>query len=313
VFIATLPLFHAYGMIVNTNIGLYVGLQSIVMQSFDFEKYLSLIPKYKVTHLHVVPPIMILLEKHPLVQKYDLSSLKHILSGAASLSPEIELKVKKRLPWLLSIKQAYGMSELSPVSHYAPKNQPLKPGSVGKLVPNLEAKIVNVETGKELGVNEEGELWIKGPSVMLGYYGMPKDTADTIDKDGFLHTGDVAKIDQDGFFYIVDRLKELIKYKGLQVAPAELEAILLDHPSIADAAVIPVPNDEAGEVPKAFVVVKEGKTLVEREVVEYVEKRVAHHKRIRGGVEFIAQIPKSASGKILRRILRDKQKQPSRL
>jgi len=235
---------------------------------------------------------------------YDLRSAKCIISGAAPLSAELEKRVLSRLPWILSINQAYGMTELSPVSHFSPPHLPSKAGSVGLLLPNLEAKIVDVDTGKELKEGMEGELWIKGPSVMQGYYKQPKETAATIDEDGFLHTGDIAKVDSDGYFYIVDRLKELIKYKGFQVAPAELEALLLQHPDIADAAVIPIPDEEAGEVPKAFVVLKPGHTLTTKEVIDFVNCKVSSQKRLRGGVEFVTQIPKSPSGKILRRLLK---------
>jgi acyl-CoA synthetase (AMP-forming)/AMP-acid ligase II len=199
------------------------------------------------------------------------------------------------------------MTETSPVTHLTTWESN-KPGSVGVCVPNTECKLVSVETGEEVGAGGRGEIHIRGPQVMKGYLGRPDATAQTVDAEGWLHTGDVAYADEDGFFYIVDRAKELIKYKAFQVAPAELEAVLLTHQSVADAAVIPSPDDEAGEVPKAFVVVKEGHGLTESEVLGFVAARVAPYKKVRR-VEFVAQIPKSPSGKILRRLLVERERQ----
>ena len=199
------------------------------------------------------------------------------------------------------------MTESSPATHLSTRAKN-KPGSVGVCVPNMECKLVSVETGEEVGVGERGEIHVRGPQVMKGYLGRPDATAQTVDAEGWLHTGDVAYVDEDGFFFIVDRAKELIKYKAFQVAPAELEAVLLTHPSVADAAVIPSPDDEAGEVPKAFVVVKEGHELTGAEVLDFVAARVAPYKKVRR-VEFVAQIPKSPSGKILRRLLVAKERE----
>ena len=166
--------------------------------------------------------------------------------------------------------------------------------------------MVDPATGEDLGVGEEGEIWLYGPQVMMGYLNNPEATAETIDADGWLHTGDIGRVDDDGYWYITDRLKELIKYKGFQVPPAELEALLLTHPSVADSAVIPIPDDEAGELPKAFVVLKPGHEATADELKEFVAGHVAHYKQIRQ-LEFLPEIPKSASGKILRRILRDRE------
>ncbi|HZD24576.1 MAG TPA: AMP-binding protein, partial [Acidimicrobiia bacterium] len=197
----------------------------------------------------------------------------------------------------------FGLSETSPVTHVAVPGE-AKPGSIGVLVPNTEARLVNPQTGNDVGVDESGELWLRGPQVMKGYRNNPAATAASIDEEGWFHTGDIGRVDSDGHWYITDRLKELIKYKGFQVAPAELEAVLLTHASIADAAVVGVPDEEAGEIPKAFVVRQEGTSLTADEVIDHVAARVATFKKVRA-VEFIDEIPKSLSGKILRRVLRE--------
>ena len=199
------------------------------------------------------------------------------------------------------IRQGYGMTETSPVTHSSPADpDKIKLGSTGPAVPNTECKIVDLESGEPVGLHHEGELCVRGPQVMKGYLNNPEATAHTIDAEGWLHTGDVVIVDEDGHFRVVDRLKELIKYKGFQVAPAELEATLLTHPAVADTAVIPCPDEEAGEIPKAFIVTKANVTA--EEIMSFVAERVSPHKKIRA-VEFIDQIPKSASGKILRRVL----------
>lgn len=297
--IAVLPFFHIYGMNVIMNYGLYRGATIIVMPRFELEQFLSALETHKVTRAHLVPPIILALAKHPVIDNFDLSNLKIIMSGAAPLDKNLSGACTERLRCI--IKQGYGMTESSPVTHICSEvPEEIKPGSVGQCVPNTECKIVGLETGAELESGQEGELWVRGPQVMLGYLNRPEATAQTIDTEGWLHTGDIAYADEEGHFYIVDRAKELIKYKGFQVAPAELEAVLLTHPAVADAAVIPYPDDEAGEVPKAFVVLKA--ETDEREIKEYVAARVAPYKKIRQ-VEFIEQIPKSPSGKILRRLL----------
>jgi len=202
-----------------------------------------------------------------------------------------------------SVRQGYGMTETSPVTHSSPAPpKPIKFGSVGVPAPNTECKIIDLETGKELGAGERGEVCVRGPQVMTGYLNNPEATAQTIDVEGWLHTGDIGYFDEDGHFFVVDRAKELIKYKGFQVAPAELEAVLLTHPSVADAAVIPYPDDEAGEVPKGIIVLREA--AEPEAIMQFIAERVAPHKRIRH-LEFVDKIPKSPSGKILRRILVD--------
>jgi acyl-CoA synthetase (AMP-forming)/AMP-acid ligase II len=251
------------------------------------------------------------LAKHPAVADYDLSDLRVVFSGAAPLDGELGKAVQDRLG--VSVVQGYGMSEASPVTHFTPIAAVDVPcDSVGFAAPNTENKLLDPATGAEIalpeqGVSERGELCVKGPNVMLGYLGDAAATDAMIDADGFLHTGDIATVDARGVVTIVDRIKELIKYKGYQVAPAELEALLLAHPAIADAAVIGVQNEEGEEVPKAFVVRQPGAELTAHEVVEFVAGRVAPYKKVRR-VEFVEVVPKSASGKILRRELRDRER-----
>lgn len=301
VLLGLLPFFHIYGMVVVMSWALYQRATVVTMPRFDMEQFLNLAQSHRLSYAHLVPPIVLGLAKHPLVDKFDLSNLRAIVSGAAPLSGELEAAVKARLG--VEVTQGYGMTESSPVTHFCfrlPAGK-LKPGSVGQVVPNTLARIVDPVTREEFGAGQEGELWVKGPQVMQGYLNNPQATANTVDRDGWLHTGDIAVADEDGYFWIVDRLKELIKYKGYQVAPAELEALLLTHPAVADAAVIGLPDDEAGELPKAFVVRKGD--VSEDEILAFVADQVAPYKRIRF-VEFIDAVPKSASGKILRRVLK---------
>jgi acyl-CoA synthetase (AMP-forming)/AMP-acid ligase II len=294
-----LPLFHIYGLVVVLNMGLHMGATIVTLPRFDFEQFLKTINTHRVTLAHLVPPIVLALAKSPVVDNYDLSSLKMLFCGAAPLDENLTRNAMQRLN--VDIRQGYGMTETSPVTHSSPANpEHVKYGSVGVLAPNTEGKIIDLETGAVLPPRQEGELCVRGPQVMKGYLNRPEATAATIDADNWLHTGDIAYFDEDGHFFIVDRAKELIKYKGFQVPPAELEALLLTHEAVADAAVIPCPDEEAGEVPKAYVVLR-GETTAE-DLIHFVEQRVAPHKKIRS-VEFTDKIPKSPSGKILRRML----------
>jgi acyl-CoA synthetase (AMP-forming)/AMP-acid ligase II len=297
--LCVLPLFHIYGLVVVLNMGLHLGSTIVIMPRFDLEQFLAAIEKYRITLSHIVPPIVLKLAKEPIVDNYDLSSLKMIFSGAAPLGAELSRECMDRIG--CGIRQGYGMTETSPVTHSSPADPArMRLGSVGTAAPNTEVKLVDPGTGAELGANQEGEVCVRGPQIMKGYLNNPEATARTIDSDNWLHTGDIGYADSQGHFFIVDRVKELIKYKGFQVAPAELEALLLTHPAVLDAAVIPAHNDETGEVPKAFVVAKEETS--DKEIMDFVAARVAPYKKIRE-VEFIAQIPKSLSGKILRRVL----------
>lgn len=311
--LAVLPFFHIYGMTVLLDAALHARARLVIMPKFDLGDFLRNIAEHRCTFAFIAPPVAVALAKHPMIDDYDLSSLRGIMSGAAPLDADLGRAVAERLD--CAVVQGYGMSELSPVSHVTPFDggtelvgavAPLS--SSGWTVPNSESKIVDGETGNEIdvpaeGLSATGELWFRGPNVMAGYLNNEKATAETIDDDGFLHTGDLAQVDSNGCVYIVDRLKELIKYKGYQVPPAELEAVLLSHPSIADAAVIGVNDAEGEEVPKAFVVAQSDAELTEDDVMEFVAGQVAPYKKVRM-VEFIDAIPKSASGKILRKDLR---------
>ena len=312
--LAVLPFFHIYGMTVLLNAALHARAQLVIMPSFDLTEFLANIADQRCTHAFIAPPVAVALAKHPLVDEYDLSSLRGIMSGAAPLDEELGKAVTERLG--CPLVQGYGMSELSPVSHITPfdggqsalgTTAPMS--SCGWTVPNSSSKLIDAASGAEIGLpdsglSETGELWFKGPNVMAGYLNNETATNDTIDADGYLHTGDLARVDASGCVFIVDRLKELIKYKGYQVPPAELEAVLLGHPSIADAAVVGVIDTESGEeVPKAFVVRQPDAELSAEAVMEYVAGHVAAYKKVRQ-VAFIDAIPKSASGKILRKDLR---------
>ncbi|HZF27807.1 MAG TPA: AMP-binding protein [Gammaproteobacteria bacterium] len=301
-FVGVLPFFHIYGMVVILNYGLMRGVTVVTMPRFEFEPFLKVLQDWRIELAHIVPPVAVALAKHPAVDNYDLSSLRWLLSAAAPLGSEITSAIEARLN--VRMRQGYGMTEASPASHYTGPDA-RRPGKVGTLVPNTECRIVDTETGLDLSVDEPGEVWIRGPQVMKGYLNNPEATARTVDADGWLHTGDIGVVDADGFLLVVDRLKELIKVKGFQVAPAELEALLLKHPRIADAAVIPVADDDAGEVPKAIVVARGA--LTADEVIAFVHDEVAHYKRIRH-VAFVEAIPKSASGKILRRVLVERER-----
>lgn len=300
--IAALPFFHIYGMQVLMNGLLANGVRVLSMPRFDLEVALKTIQDEKVTWFFAVPPMVLAFAKHPLVDQYDLSSLQTVFSGAAPLGAELAQEAAERVG--CEVVQGYGMTELSPVSHATPPGN-FKAGSSGLTVANTECRLVSAD-GEDQDVGGRGELWVRGPQVMKGYLNNQQATDDTIDADGWLHTGDVAELDENGHYSIVDRVKELIKYKGFQVPPAELEALLLTHPQIADCAVIGIPDDEAGELPKAFIVTAPGQELSAEDVQEFAADKVASYKKIRI-VEFIDEIPKSASGKILRRFLRDGQ------
>uniref|UniRef100_UPI003D758C10 AMP-binding protein n=1 Tax=Streptomyces sp. bgisy153 TaxID=3413793 RepID=UPI003D758C10 len=280
----------------------------VVLPRFELETFLAAIQNHRITALYVAPPIVLALAKHPAVARYDLSSLKYVISAAAPLDADLAAACSRRLN-LPPVGQAYGMTELSPGTHVVPLDamRDAPAGTVGRLIAGTEMRIVSLDDpGKDLGTGERGEILIRGPQVMKGYLGNPTATAAMIDPDGWLHTGDVGRVDAAGWLFVVDRVKELIKYKGFQVAPAELEALLLTHPGIADAAVTGTPTDEGTEVPHAYVV--RGPTaagLTAGEVMMYVAERVAPYKRVRR-VTFVDTVPRAASGKILRRRLKER-------
>ena len=295
--IAVLPLYHIYGLSVLMCGAVWKGATLVTMPRFDLEEFLRLLQDHRITRAFLVPPIVLALAKHPLVDKYDLSSLNTVLSGAAPLDAGLERAATERVD--ATVTQGWGLTETSPVLTTNLGGEP-RPGSVGRLLPNTECRIVDPVSGADVPAGEIGELVVRGPQIMKGYLGRPEETAQMLDPDGWLHTGDLGYADPDGYLYVVDRVKELIKYKGLQVAPAELEAVLLSHPAITDAAVVRSPDEEAGEVPKAFVVTSS--PLTADEVMAYVAERVAPFKKVRQ-VEFVDEIPKAPSGKILRRAL----------
>jgi acyl-CoA synthetase (AMP-forming)/AMP-acid ligase II len=307
VVVAVLPFFHLYGQAALMAATLWQGGTLVTMPRFDLEQFLAILQDYRISLAFVVPPIMLAMAKHPLVDRFDLSALRLVGSAAAPLGAELEEACAKRLGCVVG--QGYGLTETSPgLTSHPPVEARIRHGSVGQLVPNTQAKVIDPATGEALGRNQDGELCFRGPQVMRGYLNRAQETAQMLDADGWLRTGDIGHVDDDGYFYVVDRVKELIKYKGLQVAPAELEAVLVAHPGIADAAVVRVPDEAAGEVPKAFVVATA--ELSAQEVMDWVAERVAPYKKVRA-VEFIDQIPKSPSGKILRRLLMEHNRQPA--
>lgn len=302
-----LPLFHIYGLEVLMNGCIGVGATQVMMGRFDIEEFLQLLSSHEVTVLFTVPPVGLGLTQYPDVANYDLSSLRLGFFGAAPLSADMQSRIQSVLGF--PIIQGYGMTETSPVTNFdfmEPERSRL--GSIGPAVSDTDEKIVDLETGEtEVPRGEPGELMVRGPQVMKGYFNNAEATAETITDDGWLHTGDIVKMDEDGYVWVLDRKKELIKYKGFQVPPAELEGILLEHPDIADAAVVGKLDDESGEIPKAFVVRAANADVSDADVMGFVRDKVATFKQIRE-VEFIDAIPKNASGKILRRVLIDQER-----
>ncbi|XP_062537201.1 uncharacterized protein LOC134205691 [Armigeres subalbatus] len=297
-----LPFYHVYGFMLMLNVCCN-RYSMVVLPRFEPDLLLRSIQDYKVTMANLVPPLVVFLAKHPSIERYDLSSLKAILCGAAPLSMDIELQVVRRLPQIQSIRVGYGMSEAS-LGVISKTNS--KPGTVGRVHKTSWVKVVDTEHGKTLGPYQIGEICIKGPLVMKGYYKNEQATRETIDAEGWLHSGDTGYFDDEGDFFIVDRIKDLIKYKGFQVAPAEVEDVLLGHPGIKDAAVVGIPDEASGELPTAFVVLQDGARLSAVEVQRLVASKLSPQKHLRGGVYFVQEIPKTGSGKILRRELRDK-------
>ncbi len=300
--IAVLPFFHCYGLSAILNLGLYRGSTSVTMPRFELGPFVEHCERYGVTRAYVVPPIAQALAAHPVVGQHDLSALRAVMSAAAPLGAELADRCAARLG--CPVVQGFGMTELSPAALLAPLDVTGKSGSVGPAVPGTECRLVDTETGEDVQPGGRGELWVRGPQVMQGYLGNPEATAATIDADGWLRTGDIAVADDDGWFSIVDRVKELIKYNGFQVAPAELEALLLAHPQVVDCAVIGIPDERAGELPKAFIVPADGE-LDGEVLIGWIAGQVAPHKRLRA-VEMIDAIPKAPTGKILRRVLRER-------
>ncbi|VDM80150.1 unnamed protein product [Strongylus vulgaris] len=282
------------------------GATSVMLPHFKPDLFCSAIQAHQIRWLAVAPPIVTFLARSPICENYDLSCLQTLFSGSAPAPKHICYEVLQRYKNIKYVQQGYGMSETCMVSHLPDIRNGQPPGSVGKIAPNLEMKIVDPKSGDVKKRGEMGEVCVRGPTVMLGYHRKPEMTQHCI-KDGWMHTGDVGYVDDDGYLFIVDRIKELIKVKGFQVPPAELENILTQHPAISEAVVVGIPHDTKGEVPKAYVV-RQSDDLSENEVKAFVEERVSPHKHLVGGVEFVQEIPKNTSGKPLRRVLRDRNK-----
>lgn len=304
--LAALPLFHIYGIALIMSQCLYSRGRLVTLPRFHLTRFLEVIDSHRINSLFIAPPIAVALVKHPLVDQYDLSSLEFVLCAAAPLDGELAHALGQRLD--VRVLQAYGMTETCPGISAIPLDRTdIDLGSVGVLLPNIEARVIDPETGKDVEMGERGELWCRGPNIMLGYLNNPAASAAALDCDGFLHTGDIVTADRDGVFRVVDRLKELIKYKGYQVAPAELEAVLLTHAGVNDVAVIGVTDGAGQEVPKAFVQRSATRPDLDAdEVIDFVAERVAPYKKIRL-VEFVDSIPKSPAGKILRKELRGRE------
>jgi acyl-CoA synthetase (AMP-forming)/AMP-acid ligase II len=296
--LAVAPFFHAVGLIVLAARALCGGATLVTLPRFEVTGFLAALQDHRITQTVVVPPIVHALARHPAVDQYDLSSLEWLGCGAAPLGAEMQQACARRIG--CPVGQGYGMTEATAAIALWHAGTPVVPGTSGRLVPGVAARITDPATGADLAPGQPGELWVRSPALMTGYLNNPDATAVTIDPGGWLHTGDIARFDAEGHLFIVDRLKELIKVKGFQVAPAELEALLRSHPAVADAAVIGVPDERTGERPKAYVVPVGPVTA--RELTEYVAERVAPHKQIHQ-VAFTDAIPTSPSGKILRRLL----------
>jgi len=299
VYLDFLPFFHIYGLTGLMSAGFAAGATQVLMPRFDAQMCLDLVQRHKVTFLAVVPPALLALANFPDRDKFDTSTLEFIVSAAAPLPPEVAQQAQRL--YGCKVLQAYGLTETSAASNVNPVNR-VKPTSVGPPIADTVEKVVSLEDDRELGPGETGELLIHGPQIMRGYWNRPEETADTLTQDGWLRTGDIGSFDEEGYVYVVDRKKELIKYKGYQVPPAELEALLMEHPAVADAAVIPKPHPEGGEIPKAFVILKPTEEATAEDIIQFVAERVAPYKKVRE-VEFVDAIPKSLSGKILRRDL----------
>ncbi|GJP87154.1 hypothetical protein CBS115989_10883 [Aspergillus niger] len=308
--VGVLPFFHIYGIGFLLNYTVYTGVPMYVLPRFQFPSFCDTIQRHRITYAYVVPPVILELVSNPATTKdYDLSSLRMAVSAAAPLAVDLIHAAREKLG--LVVRQAYGMSECAPAVHFQTWSEAsTHPGSVGRLIPNMKAKYHPIHDDSS---SKEKELWVQGPNVFLGYLNNPTANKESFSEDGYYKTGDVGYEDDQGNFYITDRVKELIKYNGFQVAPAELEGIVLGHPAVRDVGVVGVKSGLAGsELPRAYVVVKGdvvGDERLEKEIVEFVEKRVIGYKRLRGGVRFVESIPRNPSGKILRRELKRLQRE----
>ena len=301
-----LPLYHIYGTMIMGGLVL-AGATQVLMERFDVAEALRLVERHRLTLFYGVPPALLAITQYTDLERHDLSSLRYIMSGAAPLPPEVRRRIQERTGVLTFM--GYGLTEASPLTHMNPPVEEwVKEASVGPPVSDEEQKVVDIETGeKELSPGEAGELIVRGPQVMKGYWNAPEETALAL-RDGWLYTGDIARIDEDGYVFILDRQKEMIKFKGFAVAPAELEALLHQHPEVADAAVVGAVEPDAGEIPKAYIVPEPASKPDPEGIMAFIRERVSGYKQIRE-VEFIDSIPKTGSGKILRRVLRERERE----
>nr|API68868.1 4-hydroxycinnamoyl-CoA ligase 4 [Miscanthus x giganteus] len=308
VVLCVLPMFHVYSLHSILLCGMRAGAALVIMKRFDTLRMFELVKRHRITIVPLVLPIAVEMAKSDAIDSHDLSSVRMVISGAAPMGKELQDMLRTKLPHAV-LGQGYGMTEAGPVLSmcmaFAKEPLPVKSGACGTVVRNAELKIIDPETWLSLPRNQPGEICIRGNQLMKGYLNNPEATAKTIDSEGWLHTGDIGYVDDDDEIFIVDRLKELIKYKGFQVAPAELEAMLIAHPSIADAAVVPMKDDSCGEIPVGFVVTSGGSEITEDEIKQYVAKQVVFYKRLHK-IFLVEAIPKAPSGKILRKDLRAK-------
>jgi long-chain acyl-CoA synthetase len=308
-FLVVLPLFHIYGMTTGMNAPIYLAGKMVLLPRFDPVSTFQAIQKNRVTVFCGAPALYSMLLSHPDLVKYDCTSVRFCISGSAPLPPEVQKKFMEVTGGVLV--EGYGLTESSPVTHCNPLDRSMrtvKIGSIGLPWPDTDAKIMDMETGdKELKLGEVGELVVKGPQVMRGYWKMSEETADVL-RDGWLYTGDIGRMDEDGYFYVTDRKKELIKYKGYSVYPREVEDVLYEHPAVKLCGVISKPDPVAGQVPKAFVVLKEGMAVKEEEIIDFVKQRVAPYKAVRE-VEFRAELPMTLVGKVLKRVLQEEERE----
>jgi long-chain acyl-CoA synthetase len=307
IMLGALPFFHVFGMSVSMNLAIRLAWTNVLVPKPQAEPLLEAISKFKVTFAPLVPTMYIGILDHPDLEHTDLSSIKGCFSGSAPLPLEVISKFEKKTGSV--IVEGYGLTESSPVTHVNPFRGQRKVGSIGIPVPNTECKIVDIEDNtREVPVGEPGELLMRGPQIMKGYLNKPEETAKTLTKDGFLCTGDVAKMDEEGYFYIVDRIKDMIISGGYNVYPRDIDEVLYEHPKILEACAVGIPHPKRGEAVKVFVVLKQGQTMTEQEVIDYCADKLARYK-LPVAVEFREELPKSNVGKILRKDLRKQQEQ----
>ncbi|HAM95994.1 TPA: long-chain fatty acid--CoA ligase, partial [Candidatus Azambacteria bacterium] len=302
IFLGVIPFFHVYGLTACMNVGVSLGATLVLLPKFKTEDVLKAIQKYKTTVFPGIQAMYLAINGNPETRKYNLKSIKYCISGAGPLHQEVQEKFESITGAM--VVEGYGLSEASPVTHVNPFSRiSRKIGSIGLPLPGTDAKIVDLETGSELGPNQPGELLIKGPQVMQGYWHKPEETAETL-KDGWLHTGDIAVMDENGFFNIVDRKKDMIKTGGENVYPREVEEVLFRHPKIKEAVVVGLPDPEKfrGEIIKAYIILKENESPCEQEILNFCSRELAKFK-IPRIIEFRKELPKTIVGKVLRRVL----------